>query len=233
MTFNGINNNLHEVTDHLLLNGITVLPGEEREEAGHEPALRPDAFEKTDEEKVDIIARHFRSIMHTLGLDLEDDSLKQTPLRVAKMYVKEVFSGINPQNKPSVTLFDNKYRYNQMLVEKNITLYSYCEHHFVPFMGKAHVAYISSGKVIGLSKLNRIVQYYSRRPQVQEKLTVQITKELQHILGTKDVAVVIEATHLCVASRGVQDTQSSTITSAFEGRFRNEEIRKEFLFHIK
>ncbi|WP_026769076.1 GTP cyclohydrolase I FolE [Asinibacterium sp. OR53] len=233
MTFNGIANDLHETTDHLLLNGITVMPGESKEDISYELTIRPDAFDKTDEEKIEIIARHFRSIMHTLGLDLEDDSLQHTPVRVAKMYVNEVFSGMNPKNKPAVTLFDNKYRYNQMLVEKNITLYSYCEHHFVPFMGKAHVAYISSGKVIGLSKLNRIIQYYSRRPQVQEKLTVQIGRELQRILNTKDVAVVIDAAHLCVASRGVQDTQSSTVTAAFEGRFRNEEIRKEFLSYIK
>ena len=143
--------------------------------------LRPDAFEQDDELKIELIQKHFKEIMQILGLDLEDDSLKGTPYRVAKMYVEEIFSGLNPANKPDVKLFDNKYQYNEMLVEKDITFYSNCEHHFVPIIGKAHVAYYSSGKVIGLSKINRIVQYYAKRPQVQERLTMQIGKDLKKI----------------------------------------------------
>jgi GTP cyclohydrolase I len=170
--------------------------------------------------------------MEILGLDLTDDSLRGTPKRVAKMYVKEIFSGLNPANKPDVKLFDNKYQYNQMLVEKSITLYSSCEHHFVPIIGKAHIAYISNGKVIGLSKLNRIVQYYSQRPQVQERLTIQIANELKSILQTEDVAVVIDAVHLCVASRGIKDTQSSTITAEYGGQFLQNQTRNEFLKFI-
>lgn len=199
----------------------------------YDTPLRDDAFELTDEEKIKIISGHFREIMNTMGLDLRDDSLKGTPGRVAKMFVKEIFSGLNPNNKPAIALFENKYRYNQMLVEKNITLYSNCEHHFVPIIGKVHVAYISSGKVIGLSKINRVVQYFARRPQVQERLTVQIANELKLILSTQDVAVLVDAAHLCVSSRGVQDTQSSTITSSYNGRFNREETKKEFLAYIK
>ena len=181
--------------------------------------MKPDAFDLSDEEKKARISYHFRHIMDVLGLDLNDDSLRGTPMRVAKMYVEEVFSGLNPENKPKVALFDNKYQYNQMLVEKNITFYSNCEHHFVPIYGKAHVAYISSGKVIGLSKLNRIVQYYAKRPQVQERLTNQIGTELQDILDTKDVAVIIDAKHMCVSSRGVKDETSATVTSFYGGAF--------------
>ena len=171
--------------------------------------------------------------MLTLGLDLTDDSLKNTPARVAKMYVNEVFSGLNPKNKPAITLFENKYDYNQMLVEKNISLFSYCEHHFVPIIGKAHVAYISSGKVIGLSKLNRIVQYFAKRPQVQERLSTQIGNELMQILNTEDVAVMIDAKHLCVSSRGVQDIASSTITTFFGGKFKDDNTRAEFLKYLE
>ena len=181
--------------------------------------LRKDAFDLTDEEKIRAIVGHFKGIMNTLGLDLQNDSLKNTPERVAKMFVKEIFSGLDPGNKPSATLFDNKYSYKQMLVEKNISLYSTCEHHFVPIIGKAHVAYISKGKVIGLSKINRIVQYYSQRPQVQERLTIQIANELSNILGTKDVAVIIDAVHLCVSSRGIRDSESSTVTAEYRGHF--------------
>lgn len=184
------------------------------------------------DEKIEQIIWHFRAIMETLGLDLSDDSLCDTPGRVAKMYVDEVFQGLDPERKPAITLFQNRFQYDQMLVEKDITLYSYCEHHFVPIIGKAHVGYISSGKVIGLSKLNRIVQYYARRPQVQERLTVEIGNALQEILDTEDVAVMIDATHLCVASRGVQDIQSSTITSFLEGRFRLPETKRDFLSFI-
>lgn len=186
-----------------------------------------------EEEKIKLIAYHFKGIMETLGLDLTDDSLKESPERVAKMYVKEIFSGLNPDTKPQVTLFENKYQYNKMLIEKNISLYSYCEHHFVPIIGKAHVAYISKGKVIGLSKINRIVQYYSRRPQVQERLTIQIAEGLKKAIGTEDIAVVIDAVHLCVASRGIKDTNSTTITSHYSGKFLNEETKYEFLSLIK
>jgi GTP cyclohydrolase I len=186
-----------------------------------------------DDEKINIIAGHFKEIMKTLGLDLNDDSLKDTPQRVAKMYVKEVFSGLDPENEPAVTLFDNKYQYNKMVIEKGITLYSYCEHHFVPIIGKAHVAYISNGKVIGLSKINRLVQYYAKRPQVQERLTNQIAEGLKKAIGTDDVAVVIDAVHLCVASRGIKDTGSSTVTAHYSGKFINEAIKTEFLTLIK
>lgn len=197
-----------------------------------ETPIRSDAFEIDDDLKIELIQKKFAEIMEILGLDLSDDSLKDTPKRVAKMYVKEIFSGLNPKNKPSVTLFDNKYKFNQMLVEKNIAVYSYCEHHFVPIIGKAHVAYFSSGKVVGLSKINRMVQYYSKRPQVQERLTVQIANELKEMLKTEDVAVLIDADHLCVASRGVQDVSSSTVTSSYHGRFLDPNIRDEFLRYV-
>jgi GTP cyclohydrolase I len=186
-----------------------------------------------EDEKIKLIGSHFKKIMQTLGLDLNDDSLKGTPERVAKMYVKEVFSGLNPNNKPEITLFENKYQYNKMLVEKDITLYSYCEHHFVPIIGKVHVAYISKGKVIGLSKINRLVQYYAKRPQVQERLTVQIAEGLKKAIGTEDIAVLIDAVHLCVTSRGIKDTNSSTITSHYSGKFINEETKNEFLALVK
>ncbi len=191
--------------------------------------LREDAFAMDDELKIELIEEKFRDIMNILGLDLEDDSLKGTPHRVAKMYVKEIFSGLNPANKPKVALFENKYNYNEMLVEKDITFYSNCEHHFVPIIGKAHVAYISNGRVIGLSKINRIVNYYARRPQVQERLTIQIANALKEALHTEDVAVVIDAHHLCVSSRGIQDVSSSTITSSYGGKFLNDQTRNEFL----
>lgn len=197
-----------------------------------ETPIRSDAFSIDDELKIELIEKNFREIMEIMGLDLSDDSLKDTPRRVAKMYVKEIFSGLNPKNKPAVTLFDNKYQFNQMLVERNIAVYSYCEHHFVPIIGKAHVAYFSSGKVVGLSKINRMVQYYGKRPQVQERLTVQIANELKEMLQTDDVAVLLDADHLCVASRGVQDVSSSTVTSSYHGKFLNNNIRDEFLRYV-
>jgi len=197
-----------------------------------ETPIRSDAFEIDDEIKIELIEKRFREIMEVLGLDLTDDSLKDTPRRVAKMYVKESFSGLNPKNKPAATLFENKYKFNQMLVEKDITVYSYCEHHFVPIIGKAHVAYFSGGKVVGLSKINRTAQYFSKRPQVQERLTVQIANEMKEMLGTDDVAVIIEADHLCVASRGVQDVSSSTITSSYHGKFLDSSVREEFLRYV-
>lgn len=203
--------------------------GEQHIGTSYDTPLRPDAFDKTDSEKIRLITGHFREIMDVLGLDLTDDSLSGTPGRVAKMFVKEIFSGLKPANKPDIALFENKYQYNQMLIEKNITLYSNCEHHFVPIIGKAHIAYVSSGKVIGLSKLNRIVRYYSQRPQVQERLTMQIANELKSVLGTNDVAVVIDAVHLCVSSRGIKDTSSSTITTEYGGVFLEAERKREFL----
>ncbi len=199
------------------------------EEIGIETPLRPDAFDLSDAEKKEKIAFHFKEIMETLGLDLTDDSLQGTPKRVAKMYVEEIFSGLNPKNKPKIALFENKYKYDQMLVEKDILLYSNCEHHFLPIYGKAHIAYISNGKVIGLSKLNRIVNYFAKRPQVQERLSIQIGEELKSILNTEDVAVLIEAKHLCVSSRGIQDDQSSTITSYYSGQFKSDTKIQEFL----
>jgi len=187
----------------------------------------------SDDEKIKLIGTHFREIMKIMGLDVYDPALADTPGRVARMYVKEIFSGLNPANKPAITLFDNKSKHNKMVIEKNITLYSYCEHHFVPFIGKAHIAYISNGKLIGLSKLNRIVQYYSRKPQIQERLTEEIAVSIQKALQTEDVAVMVDAVHLCVASRGVLDNNSSTVTSHYSGKFRNEDIKSEFLLTIK
>ncbi|MBN1118513.1 MAG: GTP cyclohydrolase I FolE [Bacteroidales bacterium] len=186
-----------------------------------------------NQSKIDLISKHFEEIMKILGLDLEDDSLKETPNRVAKMYVNEVFSGLNPENRPSVTLFDNKYNYEEMLIEKDIKVHSFCEHHFVPIIGKAHVAYVSNGQVIGLSKINRIVDFFSRRPQVQERLTVQIAEELKKVLHTEDVAVAITADHMCVTLRGIKDQDSSTYTSSFHGKFKEREYRQEFLDQIK
>lgn len=197
-----------------------------------QPTLRVNAFDLTDEEKIDAISGYFKKIMCTLGLNLEDDSLKGTPRRVAKMFVSEIFSGLNPKNKPVISLFDNKYQYNQMLVEKNIAIYSNCEHHFVPIIGKALIAYISSGKVIGLSKINRIVQYYAQRPQVQERLTMQIANELKSVLQTENVAVLIDASHLCVSSRGIKDTDSSTVTAEYCGVFLEPERKEEFLKYL-
>ncbi|MFV0237470.1 MAG: GTP cyclohydrolase I FolE [Flavobacteriales bacterium] len=196
--------------------------------------LRADAFELSDEEKIVKIEEHITGIMETLGLDLTDDSLKGTPRRVAKMYVTEAFGGLNPLKKPEMSTFDNAYQYNEMLVEKNIVLYSTCEHHFLPIVGRAHIAYISTGKVVGLSKLNRIVDFYAKRPQVQERLTMQIVNELQKVMNTEDVACIIDAKHLCVNSRGIRDIDSSTVTSEFGGRFKtDQQIRKEFIQYIQ
>jgi len=195
--------------------------------------LKADAFEMPNEEKISIIQNHFKAILETLGMDLTDDSLKGTPLRVAKMYVNEIFGGLHPDKKPVASTFKNSYKYGEMLVEKNITLYSTCEHHLLPIVGKAHVAYVSNGTVVGLSKMNRIVEYYATRPQVQERLTLQIVHELQETLGTKDVACVIDAKHLCVNSRGINDVESSTVTSEFGGVFKSEDKKREFLDYIQ
>ncbi len=197
-----------------------------------ETPMKENAFELDDQTKIQLIEKKFGEIMDILGLDLQDDSLKGTPHRVAKMYVKEIFRGLNPANAPKIALFQNKYRYSEMLIERDITLYSNCEHHFVPIVGKVHVGYISSGKVIGLSKINRVVEFFAKRPQVQERLTVQISNYLSDILETKDVAVVVDARHLCVSSRGVEDTSSSTLTASYLGKFNEKETREEFLRHI-
>jgi GTP cyclohydrolase I len=225
-------NNIKKNNHHL--NGFTVDEiGDEHLYTGLETPLKPNAFKLSDEEKKEKITILFEEIMDTLGLDLTDDSLKGTPTRVAKMYVDEIFSGLNPKNKPKIALFDNKYQYKQMLVEKDITFYSNCEHHFVPIMGKAHIAYVSSGKVIGLSKLNRIVQYYAQRPQVQERLTNQIAVELKTLLDTEDIAVVIDAKHLCVSSRGIKDDTSRTVTTYYGGIFNLTRKVAEFQNYIK
>ncbi|MEM9361329.1 MAG: GTP cyclohydrolase I FolE [Bacteroidota bacterium] len=224
---------LNTLIEKNILNGFSEEEiGDNHISTGMETPLREDAFEISDEEKKIKIADLFEQIMDVMGLDLNDDSLRGTPNRVAKMYIDEIFSGLNPANKPKVALFDNKYQYNQMLVEKNISFYSNCEHHFVPIIGKAHVAYISSGKVIGLSKLNRIVQYYAQRPQVQERLTNQIAKELTQILDTEDVAVIIEAKHLCVSSRGIKDDTSETVTVFYGGKFNTPQKIAELQNYI-
>jgi len=215
------------------LNGLSAKEiGDDHISTSLETPLRADAFKISDEEKKSKIALLFEEIMNVMGLDLTDDSLKGTPKRVAKMYIDEIFSGLNPSNKPKIALFENKYRYNQMLVEKNITFYSNCEHHFVPIIGKAHLAYISAGKVIGLSKLNRIVQYFAKRPQVQERLTNQIANELSKILGTEDIAVIIDAKHLCVSSRGIKDESSATVTSYYGGVFNESQKITELQNYI-
>lgn len=223
-------NNAIVFNNTLLLNDDDI--GDDHLMTSLETPLRADAFDLSDEEKMARIEHHFREIMLTMGLDLNDDSLRGTPKRVAKMYVKEIFSGLNPKNKPAVALFDNKYGYREMLVEKDITFYSNCEHHFVPIIGKAHIAYVANGKVIGLSKLNRIVQYFAKRPQVQERLTMQIAQHLCSILGTEDVAILVDAHHLCVSSRGGQDVNSSTITAFYGGAFLKDAKKNEFLQYL-
>jgi GTP cyclohydrolase I len=211
---------LNTLTKDNSLNGFNEEEiGDDHIYTGLETPMKSDAFVMSDKEKKTKISNLFAQIMDVMGLDLTDDSLKGTPNRVAKMYIEEIFSGLNPDNKPKIALFENKYKYNQMLVEKNITFYSNCEHHFVPIIGQAHIAYVSSGKVIGLSKINRIVQYYAKRPQVQERLTNQIAMDLKSILDTDDIAVIIDAKHLCVSSRGVKDDTSATVTSYYGGVF--------------
>lgn len=195
--------------------------------------IRDDAFNLNSDEKIEIIRDDVKHIMETLGLDLSDDSLRGTPSRVAKMFINEIFSGLDPKNKPKAATFENKYNYGEMLVEKNIVVYSTCEHHLLPIVGRAHVAYISNGTVVGLSKMNRIVDYFAKRPQVQERLTIQIVRELQEVLNTEDVACVVDAKHLCVNSRGIKDIESSTVTSEFGGKFKNSNVRREFLDYIQ
>ncbi|MEX6626385.1 GTP cyclohydrolase I FolE [Tenacibaculum salmonis] len=215
--------NIQINNDNIISNFSIDDIGDDHMYTGLETPMKADAFLLSDHQKKEKISDLFAQIMDVMGLDLTDDSLKGTPNRVAKMYIDEVFSGLNPANKPKIALFDNKYQYNQMLVEKNITFYSNCEHHFVPIIGKAHIAYVSSGKVIGISKLNRIVQYYAKRPQVQERLTNQIATDLKAILDTENIAVIIDAKHLCVSSRGVKDDASATVTSFYGGVFNTSE----------
>ena len=214
-------------------NKLTDALGDDHIATSAENPIRKDAFLLSDLEKIDAIQADVKNILNTLGMDLTDDSLKGTPKRVAKMFVNEIFGGLSPEKKPQASTFENKYNYGEMLVEKNITLYSTCEHHLLPIVGKAHIAYISNGTVVGLSKMNRIVDYFAKRPQVQERLTIQIVKELQIILNTDDVACVIDAKHLCVNSRGIRDIDSSTVTSEYGGQFKNTEIKREFLDYIK
>jgi len=206
--------------------------GNDHVSSSEDTPMREDAFVLTDDEKIVRIRENIREVMLTLGLDLDDDSLKGTPDRVAKMYVKEIFGGLSPKRKPKSSTFENKYKYGEMLVEKNITVYSTCEHHLLPIVGKAHIGYISNGTVVGLSKMNRIVDYFARRPQVQERMNIQIVKELQKVLNTEDVACVIDAKHLCVNSRGIRDVDSSTVTAEYGGKFKEEATRREFLDYI-
>jgi len=222
--FEGKNGKINEMIDEIGDNHIST--------SAQNP-IRDDAFSLSDEEKIKSIQKDFTNILHTLGMDLNDDSLSGTPLRVAKMFVTEVFGGLHPDKKPKLSTFENNYKYGEMLVEKNITVYSTCEHHLLPIVGRAHVAYISDGKVIGLSKMNRIVDYYAKRPQVQERLTMQIVQALQEALGTDDVACIIDAKHLCVNSRGIKDIASSTVTAEYGGKFKDESVKRELLDYIK
>lgn len=234
ITKNGSHHNGHHT------NGHTHTAHRKAEETGDlhmatsiDTPLRDDAFSMDDADKMAIIEEKFRDIMHIMGLDLTDDSLQGTPRRVAKMFVQEIFSGLKPDTKPAISLFENKFQYQEMLVEKDIKVQSFCEHHFLPIVGKAHVAYISTGKVIGLSKINRIVQYFAKRPQVQERLTVQIGEELKRALATEDVAVIIDADHMCVSMRGIEDNCSSTVTSFYSGKFEQQATRQEFFQYLK
>ena len=216
------------------LNGLDVdVIGDNHLSANTETPLRSDAFKLSNADKIEKIQADFANIMYTLGLDMTDDSLKGTPKRVAKMFVNEIFSGLHPDNEPKASTFENKYQYNEMLVGKNIVVYSTCEHHFLPIVGKAHVAYMSNGKVVGLSKINRIVEYYAKRPQVQERLTMQIVRHMQKAMGTEDVACIIDAKHLCVNSRGIKDINSSTVTAEYGGQFKNKDVKREFLNYIQ
>ena len=207
--------------------------GENHIATSAESPIRPDAFDISDQEKIEKIQESVKDILITLGMDLTDDSMRGTPKRVAKAFVNEMFMGLNPKNMPKASTFDNNYNYGEMLVEKNIVVYSTCEHHLLPIIGRAHVAYISDGKVIGLSKMNRIVEYFSKRPQVQERLTMQIVQAMQEALGTDDVACIVDAKHLCVNSRGIKDIESSTVTAEFGGKFKNKETKREFLDYVK
>ena len=207
--------------------------GDQHLSTSRETPLRPDAFDLSNSDKILLIEEKMREILHVLGMDLTDDSLSGTPRRVAKMFINEIFSGLHPNNKPKASSFKNKYQYGEMLVEKNITVFSTCEHHLLPIYGKAHVAYFAKDRVVGLSKMNRIVDYYSRRPQVQERLNIQIVKALQKILKTDDVACIIDAKHMCVNSRGIRHIDCSTVTGEFGGKFKDKLTKREFLDYIR
>jgi GTP cyclohydrolase I len=219
--------------ENVLEKEIFDLIGDGHQMTSAETPLRPDAFDKSDAEKMATIEKNFHIIMEEMGLDMTDDSLRGTPHRVAKMFIQEIFSGLNPANKPKISVFDNSYHYDKMLVEANISFNSTCEHHFLPIIGKAHIGYVSNGKVIGLSKLNRIVDYYARRPQVQERMIMQIFNELKTVLDTEDVIVVVEAEHLCVSSRGIKDSSSYTSTIQYGGIFKEKETRNDFFNLLK
>jgi GTP cyclohydrolase I len=223
-----------ETSLHILDNELERIDeiGDEHISFSVDTPMRDGANYLKDDEKKSSIAHHFERIMETLGLDLSDDSLRGTPMRVAKMYVDEVFAGLDPKNRPDIKLFENKYGYNEMLVERDILVQSHCEHHFVPIIGKAHIAYINSGQVVGLSKLNRIVNYFAKRPQVQERLTVQIANELKSVLKTQDIAVILDAEHMCVSLRGIKDPESSTVTASYNGAFKDPKTREEFLHYV-
>jgi len=189
--------------------------------------------ELTENEKIDIITKKFREIMLTLGLDLTNDSLEGTPHRVAKMYVREIFEGLEADQFPACTTVENKMGYDAMILHCNIQLQSFCEHHFIPFVGKAHVAYIPSGKVLGISKMNRVVRYFSKRPQIQERLTEQIWQAMSLIVDSETVGVVLEAKHFCVQCRGIEDMNSITKTHKVGGDFKNgPKTRQEFFAGI-
>jgi GTP cyclohydrolase I len=230
--FTKLNGKKDKLNGHTNRNEVIESLGDNHVGTSIETPMREDAFKLSDDKKMELIEEKFKDIMEIMGLDLKDDSLQGTPHRVAKMFIKEIFYGLNPDNKSNISVFENKFNYGEMLVEKNINMNSTCEHHFLPIVGKAHVAYISSGEVIGLSKINRIVDYYARRPQVQERLTVQIANELKSILKTEDVAILIDAKHMCVSSRGIQDESSSTVTAEYSGEFKKSNVRDEFLKYL-
>ncbi|UAB82403.1 GTP cyclohydrolase I FolE [Marixanthomonas sp. SCSIO 43207] len=209
----------------MVVNRNTLLTKENLRKTNHHVVttnpLRDDAFDKHEALKIKLITGKFKDIIEILGFDLTNDSIKDTPNRIAKMYVNEVFKGLNPKNKPKITVFKNEYSYHTPLTELNIPFTSFCEHHFVPIQGKANIAYVPKDYVIGLSKIHRLVDFYARRPQVQERLTMQILQELSLILETEDIGVVLKANHSCISCRGVQNLGSTTLTSVFRGKIEN------------
>lgn len=203
---------------------------------GHHSMLKnpllDEAFDIDDNLKIELLTEKFKDIIKILGLDINNDSIKDTPNRIAKMYVNEVFSGLNPENKPEITVFKNEYEYNTPLMELNIPFTSFCEHHFVPIQGTANIAYIPNDFVIGLSKIHRLVDFYAKRPQVQERLTMQILQGLSSTIDTKDIGVVLKASHCCISCRGVEDIGSSTLTSIFWGKIKSDVSLKSVLLSI-
>lgn len=215
------------------LNGSNLLVKENLNKPNHyvtaKNPLRDDAFDIDDGLKIELIAEKVKDIIDILGLDSTNDSIKGTPKRIAKMYVNEIFKGLDPKNKPEVTVFKNEYNYHTPLVELNIPFTSFCEHHFVPIQGIANITYIPNDYVIGLSKIHRLVDFYASRPQVQERLTMQIAQELSGTLKTSNIGVVLKATHSCISCRGVEDMGSSTITSFFDGKVQSDNNLKRVL----